>query len=123
MFIPVISVALGGAFGAVARYITAQAMARFMGFGFPVGTLAVNVVGSFLMGVAFVYLSQNTKLSPLLVTGFLGGFTTFSAFSLDAFTLYERGATSLAAVYMIGSVVLSIAALVAGITLVRGLSA
>lgn len=122
MFTPVISVALGGAFGAVARYLTAQAVVRFVGLGFPAGTLVVNAVGSFLMGLAFVFLAQNAKLSPLLMTGFLGGFTTFSAFSLDAYNLYEQGETSMAALYVVGSVVLSIAAVVAGIALARGLS-
>lgn len=123
MFTPVISVALGGAIGAVARFMTAQAVVRFVGVGFPLGTLVVNVIGSFLMGVAFVWLAQNAKLSPLFMTGVLGGFTTFSAFSLDAYSLYERGEALLAAVYIFGSVVLSIAALVAGIAFARGLSA
>ncbi|MDG1738496.1 MAG: fluoride efflux transporter CrcB [Paracoccaceae bacterium] len=123
MMTPVISVALGGAFGAVARYMTGQAVVRFFGVGFPFGTLTVNIIGSLAMGMAFVLLGQNAKMSPLLMTGFLGGFTTFSAFSLDAYNLYERGETSLAIVYVTASVVMSIAALVAGIAIARGLSA
>mgnify|MGYP001595600969 CR=1 FL=1 len=123
MMTPVISVALGGAFGAVTRYLTGQAVVRFVGAGFPFGTLAVNIIGSLVMGMAFVVLGQSARMSPLLMTGFLGGFTTFSAFSLDAYTLYERGETSLAIVYITASVVLSIAALVAGIAIARGLSA
>ena len=115
-------VALGGAVGASARYLVGTTLTRALGPGFPWGTLAVNVVGSFAMGVlvvALAHLSAN-RLAPLLMTGVLGGFTTFSAFSLDAVTLYERGALAHAAAYVGGSVVLSLAALVAGLWLARG---
>ncbi|MBV2359872.1 fluoride efflux transporter CrcB [Thalassococcus sp. CAU 1522] len=121
MSMSLLQVALGGAIGASARYLTGHAALRLLGPGFPWGTLIVNVVGSFLMGVAVVALLQFSanRFAPLLVTGVLGGFTTFSAFSLDAVTLYERGQVSLAAGYVTASVALSIAALFAGLWLAR----
>jgi CrcB protein len=87
--------------------------------------MLVNVAGSFLMGVLVVVLAykSSTRFAPFLMTGVLGGFTTFSAFSLDALTLWERGQGALAAVYVIGSVVASIAALVAGVLTMRGVLA
>lgn len=118
---PILQVALGGALGASARYTTGIAVTRLLGKSFPWGTLAVNVVGSFLMGalvVVLLHLSAN-RFAPLLLTGLLGGFTTFSAFSLDAVTLHERGDMGLAAGYVGVSVVLSIAALIAGLALAR----
>ncbi|HCP82243.1 MAG TPA: fluoride efflux transporter CrcB [Octadecabacter sp.] len=120
----VFQVALGGAIGAAARYGVGIAMFRPTG-GFPMGVLAVNIIGSFLMGLAVVYLGQKmlSHLNPFLMTGILGGFTTFSAFSLEAYTLFERGEVGQAAIYVILSVILSIAALVAGIFLMRGLLA
>ncbi|RUS58619.1 fluoride efflux transporter CrcB [Pseudorhodobacter sp. E13] len=125
MMTTLVQVALGGALGASARYLTNTAVMRWIGPGFPYGTLLVNVVGSFLMGVLVVVLAQKggTKLAPFLMTGLLGGFTTFSAFSLDAFTLLERGQTALAGAYVAGSVVLSIMALVVGILTMRGILA
>lgn len=120
----VIQVALGGAIGAAARYSIGVALLR-AGGGFPVGVLAVNVIGSFLMGLTVVYLGQKmmSHLNPFLMTGILGGFTTFSAFSLEAYTLFERGEAGQAALYVALSVILSIAALVAGIFIMRGLLA
>ena len=117
-------VALGGALGAVARYLTGLAALRLIGPGFPWGTLAVNVAGSFAMGLLAVTLAHwgQTRLAPLLMTGFLGGFTTFSAFSLDALTLWERGDALLAAAYVAASVILSLAAIFAGLTLARSLT-
>lgn len=117
---PILQVALGGAVGSVARYgVNRAAMASF-GPGFPVGTVAVNVFGSFLMGVLVVALAQRGNAwSPLLMTGLLGGFTTFSAFSLDAVSLWERGQHATAAAYVAGSVILSLAALGAGIAVGR----
>ena len=123
MMTPLISVAIGGALGASARYLTGLAALRLLGAGFPWGTMTVNVVGSFLMGVLFVVLPQGGRLSPLVMTGLLGGFTTFSAFSLDAVTLYDKGAAGLAAVYVLASVIFSIAALIGGIWLARSFAA
>ena len=85
---------------------------RLIGPGFPWATLFVNVAGSFLMGVIVVVLAREggtRAAGPFLMTGLLGGFTTFSAFSLDAVTLYERGQVALAGAYVMGSVILSLA--------------
>ncbi|WP_238365577.1 fluoride efflux transporter CrcB [Mesobacterium pallidum] len=125
MSLTLIYVALGGALGATARYLTGLAAVRVMGHGFPYGTLTVNVVGSFLMGGIVVLLGHfgANRYAPFLMTGLLGGFTTFSAFSLDAITLYERGAVGLAATYVTASVVLSLAALFAGLILARSVIA
>ncbi|SEN23148.1 camphor resistance protein CrcB [Pseudorhodobacter antarcticus] len=118
-------VALGGAIGASARFLTNAAVMRWIGPGFPYGTMLVNVAGSFLVGVLVVVLAykSGTRFAPFLMTGVLGGFTTFSAFSLDALTLWERGQGALAGAYVIGSVVASIAALVAGVLTMRGVLA
>jgi len=115
----------GAGLGGMARHGVNMLAAR-LGFAFPVGTLAVNVLGSFLMGVLTAWfahrmgLSQHLKL--FLTTGILGGFTTFSAFSLDAGLMWERGAWASLAAYALGSVVLSLAALFAGMAAVRMLA-
>src|SRR5690606_20926457 len=107
------SVALGGAIGASLRYLVSVTTMRLIGPGFPWATLTVNVVGSFLMGVLVGVLSQKggMRLAPFLMTGVLGGFTTFSAFSLDVLTLFERGAMMQAALYALASVGLSLLAI------------
>ena len=119
-----VQVALGGAVGASARYLTSVAAMRAFGVGFPWGTIAVNVVGSFLMGALVVFLAHKeaTHFAPFLMTGVLGGFTTFSAFSLDALTIWERGQQGLAAGYVAASVILSLGAIVAGLALARSLT-
>lgn len=121
MFFTLTQVALGGASGAVLRYLTGLAAMRLIGPGFPWGTLIVNILGSFAMGVLVVVLAHlsGQRFAPLLLTGFLGGFTTFSAFSLDAVTLYERGDVGLAMLYVLASVLFSIAALFAGLLIAR----
>lgn len=122
-----IAVGIGGAFGAMARYGLGHLGLKLLGTGFPYATLGVNVVGSFAMGALIAVFAhfwqppESVKL--LMVTGFLGAFTTFSAFSLDAVNLFERGETILAVGYVSGSVVFSIAGLLAGLYLVRGLAA
>lgn len=118
MFPVVLQVALGGAIGATARYGAGVAVLRLTGIhGFPLAILAVNVVGSFLMGVFVVMAAQKglNHWAPFVMTGILGGFTTFSAFSLEAFTLWERGAAGQAALYIVLSVAVSIAGLILGI--------
>jgi len=113
-------VALGGAAGSMLRYLTVVGAARLFGPGVPLGTVAVNVVGSFLIGVLAIWLMGNRVWAyPLLVTGFLGGFTTFSAFSLEAFRLWETGQPAMAAAYVAGSVALGIGALLAGLAVGR----
>ncbi|MGA0531734.1 fluoride efflux transporter CrcB [Hansschlegelia sp. KR7-227] len=123
--IPVLFVALGGALGSVARYGVNVATMRAFGPGFPWGTLTVNVVGGLVMGLVAAALALKTQapmeLKLFLMTGVLGGFTTFSAFSLDAIALWERGETGLAAAYVAASVGLALGALVAGLALGRAL--
>lgn len=123
MLINVLSVALGGAAGAALRYLTGLWVIRLTGHhDFPLAILTVNVIGSFLMGVFVVAAAKNglTHYSPLVMTGFLGGFTTFSAFSLETMTLIEREQTGYAAVYVGLSVGLSVGALALGLFAARG---
>ena len=117
-----LQVALGGAVGASLRYLTVLGTRRAFG-EFPWGTITVNVIGSFLMGVVVFVLAQkfDNRFAPLLMTGVLGGFTTFSAFSLDAVSLVEKGRLAAAGFYVTGTVGLSLMALVAGIALARGI--
>lgn len=114
MILTLTQVAIGGAIGSVLRYL------MVVGIGAPVATLLVNVMGSFLMGVLFISLAHRTNLSPLLMTGVLGGFTTFSAFSLDAMKLWESGQTLQAGLYVLASVILSLVAVALGAALARG---
>ena len=114
----------GGGIGAALRHGVNIASARWFGTGFPYATMIENVSGSLVMGLLAGYFAfrsggghQHWQL--FLTTGILGGYTTFSAFSLDAVLLYERGALGLATLYVFGSVALSIAGLVAGLALAR----
>jgi fluoride exporter len=121
----ILAVAIGGAIGSVARYLVGIGSGKLFGVGFPWGTLIINVTGSFLTG-AFVGLFATKWDLPqaarvFLTVGICGGYTTFSTFSLDAWYLIERGQTAASAAYMIGSVVLSVAALVAALHLIRAL--
>ncbi|EBA10818.1 fluoride efflux transporter CrcB [Roseobacter sp. CCS2] len=118
MMTPVISVALGGALGAVLRYLVGLAVA------FPMGTLAVNVIGSFAIGLVWVLLAARglQHWLPFVMTGLLGGFTTFSAFSLDTMRLVEAGRVTAAGGYILASVILSIFACAAGLWLARGIT-
>ncbi|MCB1476952.1 MAG: fluoride efflux transporter CrcB [Rhodobiaceae bacterium] len=116
-------VAIGGALGASARHLVGLAALRLFGAGFPWGTITVNIVGSLLMGLFIealaVKFDGSTAMRALIATGFLGGFTTFSSFSLDVAVLWERGEAAIAATYVVASVVLAIAALFAGLTIGR----
>jgi CrcB protein len=114
-------VALGGAIGASLRYLSGVAAIRMIGPGFPWATVFVNIVGSAIMGAIVVILAHKdaTRLAPFLMTGILGGFTTFSAFSLDAMKMIEAGDTVRAGAYIMGTVVLALAAFVAGQMLAR----
>ncbi|MEC9434999.1 MAG: fluoride efflux transporter CrcB [Pseudomonadota bacterium] len=117
-------VALGGACGAMLRFAFSGWAGRTLGHGFPWGTFGVNVLGSFVMGLAAVLLMERApgawvRFAPLVMTGLLGGFTTFSAFSLDALYLIERGRLGVATAYMAGSVAVSVLALWAGLALAR----
>lgn len=114
---------LGGGIGAALRHGVNLTAARALGTAFPYGTFAVNVIGSLAMGLLAAYFAfkgdatQHWRL--FFTTGILGGFTTFSAFSLDVVLLYERGETAIAALYVVASVAISIAGLFAGLALVR----
>jgi len=121
MVTTLLQVALGGAIGASLRYLSGVAAIRLVGPGFPWATVFVNIAGSAAMGAIVVMLAHKdaTRLAPFLMTGVLGGFTTFSAFSLDALTLWERGQVVHAALYVLGSVTLALAAIVAGMWLAR----
>jgi CrcB protein len=115
---------LGAGIGGALRHGVNVGSAQLFGPGFPFGTLIVNVLGSFLMGLCAGYfafrpgLDQHFRL--FLTTGILGGFTTFSAFSLDTAVLVERHAYGLAAGYALGSVIASVSALFLGLALFRG---
>ncbi len=119
---------LGAGIGGALRHGVNVGCARACGMAFPWGTLTVNVVGSLAMGFIAGWLAFKTQagwsqpVRLFLTTGILGGFTTFSAFSLDAVLLWERGAIGAAAAYVGVSVAASIAALVAGLALVRALA-
>ena len=119
----IVAVAAGGALGSVLRHFAGKAALAVFGAGFPYGTLFVNVAGSFAMGV-LVALFANTlnpsqEMRAFLTVGLLGGFTTFSSFSLDVATLYERGEMALAALYVLLSLILSLAGIFAGLFLMR----
>lgn len=122
MMTSLLPIAAGGAIGATGRYLTNVAVMRLVGPGFPWGTVVANLVGSFLMGALVVVLAHKggMRYAPFLMTGVLGGYTTFSAFSLDAYTLYERGAYLEAGGYVFGSVALGLAGLVGGMAVARG---
>ncbi len=122
---PLLYVMVGGAVGSGARYLTGRAMTALLGAGYPFGTLAVNLVGGLLMGVLVGVLARNSALEGwrlLIGVGVLGGFTTFSSFSLDVVTMIERGAPGLALGYILVSVIGSIAALFAGLSAVRAVA-
>jgi CrcB protein len=114
---------LGGGLGAALRHGVNIGAARLVGTAFPWGTLTVNVVGSFVMGLLTAWFafeggpSQHWRL--FLTTGVLGGFTTFSTFSLDSVLLYERGELGLAALYIVVSIAAGVGGLVAGLSIVR----
>lgn len=117
---------LGAGIGGALRHAVNVLAARTVGIEFPVGTFAINVVGSFAMGVLMGVLAARAGgqdgLRLFLGTGVLGGFTTFSAFSLEAVTLVERGRPGLAIAYVAGSVALAILGLVLGLMLARRLA-
>lgn len=118
-----LAVAAGGALGAMARYGAGVAATRAFGPNFPYGTLGVNVIGCFAMGLLIGLFAMKEPVDPalklFLTTGFLGGFTTFSAFSLETILLYDRK-PALAALYVAASVILSLAACWAGMRVMRG---
>ncbi|MBT5110524.1 MAG: fluoride efflux transporter CrcB [Rhodospirillaceae bacterium] len=121
----ILAIAAGGAVGAVARHFAAAQIGHWLGHGFPWGIMIVNIVGSLCMGVLVETLaltwSPSQEVRAFLVVGVLGAFTTFSTFSLDVALLYERGQIMAAALYVAGSVTISVLALFAGLALMRSL--
>lgn len=119
-------VAIGGAVGSVLRYLAGVAASALFGMGFPYGTFFVNVTGSFAMGVLIEVIARRFEASEalrlLIATGVLGGYTTFSSFSLDTAALWERGQQLLALGYVAASLGLGIAALFCGLWLARSLA-
>ena len=119
-------VALGGAIGSSARYLVGVLATRVFGIGFPWGTMIVNIVGSFAMGVLVASLairySVSNEVRAFIAIGVLGGFTTFSSFALDVVYLYEKKQYFASAGYMSFSVICSILALFSGLALVRSLA-
>ncbi|UZE97865.1 fluoride efflux transporter CrcB [Alkalimarinus alittae] len=119
----VMAIALGGALGALSRYAVIGLVTSWLGKTFPFGTLLVNILGSFLMGILYVIVVQKMHLSPelksILVVGFLGAFTTFSTFSLEAFSFISQGQLLSAVTYILSSVILCILAVWAGVSLAK----
>nr|WP_210275938.1 fluoride efflux transporter CrcB [Phyllobacterium sp. P30BS-XVII] len=119
-------VASGGAIGSVARYLVGLLMTRILGAAFPWGTLTVNVVGGLLMGLFIELLARrfdgSNELRLFVAVGVMGGFTTFSSFSLDVALLWERGEVFSALIYVLLSVILSIGALFLGLWLARAVA-
>ena len=114
---------LGAGIGGALRHGVNLAAARLFGLGFPFGTLSINVAGSFAMGLVAEYFVLRSGLPQawrlFLTTGILGGFTTFSAFSLETAMLYQRGETAAALAYVLASVILSVGALALALVLIR----
>jgi CrcB protein len=121
---PVLLIALGGAAGAVSRHYVGRAAMRWLGPDYPWGTLAVNIAGGLAMGLLIGWLAAGDRtdaqaVRPFAAVGFLGGFTTFSAFSLEMVQMIERKAWSQALGYAGASMVLSVLAVFAGLWLMR----
>lgn len=116
-------IGLGGALGSIGRHLVATAVGQATGGGWPWGTLAVNAIGGLAIGLLAEAIASRWQGGPelraFLITGVLGGFTTFSAFSLDAVALFERGAWAAAIAYVAASVVLSLIGTLAGIAAIR----
>jgi CrcB protein len=121
------SVAIGGAIGSVARFLLAGLMQRYSSTGFPFWTLVINVTGSILLGFLMRYLVDGVPVAvevrAMLTTGFCGGYTTFSTFSYETAALIEQGDWRRSSVYVVASVIFSVAGAFAGIGLARGLIA
>ena len=118
-----LSIALGGAMGAMGRYWVSSCLLPISSYKFPYATFSVNVVGSLLMGILYVLIVERGGLPEqarhLLMVGFLGAFTTFSTFSLDALSLWQNGHLFLALVYVLATVVLCLVAISSSIWLAR----
>ena len=120
----IFAVAVGGALGALGRYFMSSYITKLLGSGFPYGIFAANLLGCFLMGIAATLIAGKLAVSPemraLLTVGFLGAFTTFSTYALDIVTLYDRGQLMSVVVYALGSMILGVTALLAGMMIAKG---
>ncbi|WP_407052101.1 fluoride efflux transporter CrcB [Methyloraptor flagellatus] len=120
-----IAVFFGAGLGGITRHAINLAVLRAFGAGFPYATMLINISGSLLMGLIAGYFAMRGEASQtlrlFLTTGILGGYTTFSAFSLDAGLLYERGQLQAAAAYVVGSVAVSLGGLFLGLFVIRQL--
>ncbi len=119
----ILAVALGGAIGSVARYLLVTVVQQHV-TTFPLGTLAVNVIGCFVIGICYIWFAQrsvSTEAKTLIQVGILGGFTTFSSFTIETAALMEKDLYGLAALNVVGSVVIGLVAAFAGIALARAL--
>lgn len=118
-----LAVAIGGALGALSRYLMSGWLTAMLGRGFPWGTFGVNLLGCCLIGALYVWLTEELKLPPMwqltLVAGFTGAFTTFSTFSLEILTLLEGGRAPIAILYLTSSLVLGIAGVSIGMRVTR----
>lgn len=112
-------VALGGALGSALRYLTALLLARHYTGSIPLATLVVNLVGCFLIGLLIGLCSETSHLRLLFITGFCGGFTTFSTFTAESYTMFREGAYGLALLYIASSVLIGLLALWLGLSLSR----
>ncbi len=122
---PYLSIAIGGIFGCWARYTMTNVVQTLLGRNFPYATFSINVLGSFLMGFLFVTMMERLTLSPSLrvgvLTGFLGGFTTFSTFAMESLLLAEQGEAAKSLLYIFLSVAIGVAAAFAGAAIARSL--
>jgi CrcB protein len=119
-----LAVALGGALGASGRYVLSSTLQALLGEGFPWGTLGVNLLGSFLLGLLFAAVQREAippEFQALLAVGVLGSFTTFSTFSLETLSLLQEGAWGRALIYAFGSLLLGLAGVALGVSLAGGL--
>ncbi len=120
-----VAIALGGALGALMRYWLSSAVYLWLGRGFPYGTLSVNVIGSFIIGISFILLTERLILGAearaFMLIGFLGAFTTFSTFSLETLLLMQQGLMLKAVINIVASVFLCLAATWSGMILARAI--
>lgn len=121
--VQIFAIMIGGALGAAMRYLVSNGFYALLGRDFPYGTLAVNVIGSFLMGVLTVILVERGDIDPIIklaiLVGFLGAFTTFSTFSMDTLVLINEGAFTKAFINMVGSVLICVSAVWLGMITAR----
>lgn len=121
----ILLVAVGGAIGSVARYLVGLGATRLAGPNFPFGTLTVNIAGAFAIGFLVEMIARrfdaSAEMRVFIVTGILGGFTTWSSFTLDTMVLFERGEIGLSALYLLASLLVSFAAVFAGLAMGRAL--